>query len=317
MNEKQKQTTSAFTEVILESISDGVFTVDHHWRITSFNKAAEQITGVLREKALGRYCWEVFRSNMCEGDCALKRTMNDGKSFVSSSTSIINSEKKSIPISVSTSRVASGSGLVTQYDKGDVEDAGLVKFDFLGLRTLTIIDWAVKMINPAREREGELPLDIMQIPLQDKASFDLLQSAETTAVFQLESRGMKDLVKRLQPDCFEDIVALVALYRPGPLGSGMVDDFIDRKDGRAPVKYAHPQLESILQPTYGVILYQEQVMATARVVANYSLGEGDLLRRAMGKKIAEEMAKQRARFLEGECLGDDLAGRIHVLALHF
>jgi DNA polymerase-3 subunit alpha len=125
-----------------------------------------------------------------------------------------------------------GSGLVTQYDKGDVEDAGLVKFDFLGLRTLTIIDWAVKMINTARERRGELPLEIMQIPLDDGASFELLQSGETTAVFQLESRGMKDLIKRLRPDCFEDIVALVALFRPGPLQSGMVDNFINRKHGR-------------------------------------------------------------------------------------
>ena len=131
----------------------------------------------------------------------------------------------------------SGSGLVTQYDKGDVEDAGLVKFDFLGLRTLTIIDWAVKMINASRQQQGELPLDIMQIPLDDRPSFDLLQSAETTAVFQLESRGMKDLIKRLRPDRFEDIIALVALFRPGPLQSGMVDNFINRKHGREAISY--------------------------------------------------------------------------------
>ena len=197
-----------------------------------------------------------------------------------------------------------GSGLVTQYDKGDVEDAGLVKFDFLGLRTLTIIDWAVKMINPARERGGELPLDIMQIPLDDAASFALLQSAETTAVFQLESRGMKDLIKRLRPDCFEDIVALVALFRPGPLQSGMVDNFINRKHGREEisypdVKWQHEWLQPILQPTYGIILYQEQVMQIAQELAGYTLGGADMLRRAMGKKKPEEMAKQREIFEEG------------------
>ena len=198
----------------------------------------------------------------------------------------------------------SGSGLVTQYDKGDVEDAGLVKFDFLGLRTLTIIDWAVKMINTARERQGELPLDISQIPLDDAASFDLLQSAETTAVFQLESRGMKDLIKRLRPDCFEDIVALVALFRPGPLQSGMVDNFINRKHGREEIsypdaQYQHEWLQPILQPTYGIILYQEQVMQIAQELAGYTLGGADMLRRAMGKKKPEEMAKQRAVFEDG------------------
>jgi len=198
----------------------------------------------------------------------------------------------------------SGSGLVTQYDKNDVEDAGLVKFDFLGLRTLTIIDWAVKMINTTREGAGELPLDIMQIPLVDAPSFTLLKSAETTAVFQLESRGMKELIERLQPDCFEDIVALVALYRPGPLQSGMVENFINRKHGREEisypdVQYQHEWLKPILQPTYGIILYQEQVMQIAQVLAGYTLGEADMLRRAMGKKKPEEMAKQRAIFEDG------------------
>lgn len=197
-----------------------------------------------------------------------------------------------------------GSGLVTQYDKNDVEEAGLVKFDFLGLRTLTIIDWAVKMINTAREREGELPLDIMQIPLVDAPSFDLLKSGQTTAVFQLESRGMKDLIERLQPDCFEDIVALVALFRPGPLQSGMVDNFINRKHGREELsfpdsQYQHEWLKPILQPTYGIILYQEQVMQIAQVLAGYTLGGADMLRRAMGKKKPEEMAKQRAIFEQG------------------
>lgn len=197
-----------------------------------------------------------------------------------------------------------GSGLVTQYDKNDVEEAGLVKFDFLGLRTLTIIDWAVKMIDAARERQGELPLDIMQIPLVDAASFDLLKSGQTTAVFQLESRGMKDLIERLQPDCFEDIIALVALFRPGPLQSGMVDNFINRKHGREELsfpdsQYQHEWLEPILRPTYGIILYQEQVMQIAQVLAGYTLGGADMLRRAMGKKKPEEMAKQRAIFEQG------------------
>ena len=197
-----------------------------------------------------------------------------------------------------------GGGLVTQYDKSDVEDAGLVKFDFLGLRTLTIIDWAVKMINSAREGQGELPLDIMQIPLDDERSFALLQSAETTAVFQLESRGMKDLIKRLRPDCFEDIIALVALFRPGPLQSGMVDNFINRKHGREEISYPdvqwqHECLQPILEPTYGIILYQEQVMQIAQELAGYTLGGADMLRRAMGKKKPEEMAKQRAVFEEG------------------
>ncbi len=190
-------------------------------------------------------------------------------------------------------------GLVTQFDMGDVESIGLVKFDFLGLRTLTIIDWAVRDINRVREASGEAPLDMLKIPLDDAATFALVQSARTTAVFQLESRGMKELIKRLRPDSFEDMVALVALFRPGPLQSGMVDDFIDRKHGKAVVKYPHPALEPILKPTYGVILYQEQVMQIARVLAGYTLGAADLLRRAMGKKKPEEMAKQREIFVSG------------------
>ncbi len=190
-----------------------------------------------------------------------------------------------------------GGSLVTQFDKDDVEAVGLVKFDFLGLRTLTIIDWAVKAID--RQRPGEEPLDISRLAMDDKATFGLLQACQTTAVFQLESRGMKDLIKRLQPDCFEDIIALVALFRPGPLQSGMVDDFIDRKQGRAKVEYPHPALEPILKPTYGVILYQEQVMQIAQVLAGYTLGGADLLRRAMGKKKPEAMAEQRAIFTNG------------------
>ncbi|MDH5324765.1 MAG: DNA polymerase III subunit alpha [Gammaproteobacteria bacterium] len=192
-----------------------------------------------------------------------------------------------------------GASLVTQFDKDDVESVGLVKFDFLGLRTLTIIDWALKTINAQKQTLGEEPIQIERISLEDEASYTLLKNCSTTAVFQLESRGMKDLIKRLQPDNFEDIVALVALFRPGPLQSGMVDDFINRKHGRAKVEYPHPDLAPILKPTYGVILYQEQVMQIAQVLASYTLGGADLLRRAMGKKKPEEMAKQREIFTEG------------------
>lgn len=190
-----------------------------------------------------------------------------------------------------------GQSIVTQFDKDDVEQIGLVKFDFLGLRTLTIIDWAVENIK--KRHADQVNLDVNLLPLEDAKAFALLRKSETTAVFQLESRGMKDLIKRLQPDCFEDIIALVALFRPGPLQSGMVDDFINRKQGRARVVYPHASLETILKPTYGVIVYQEQVMQIAQVLAGYSLGGADLLRRAMGKKKAEEMAKQREIFVAG------------------
>jgi len=197
-----------------------------------------------------------------------------------------------------------GEGLVTQYDKDDVESVGLVKFDFLGLRTLTIIDGAVKMVNERRMKEQLQPINIDRIDLEDPTTFKMLQRAETTAVFQLESRGMKDLIKRQLPNRFEDIIALVALFRPGPLQSGMVDDFINRKHGREQVAYPHPkyqheELKPVLEPTYGIILYQEQVMQIAQIIGNYTLGGADLLRRAMGKKNAEEMAKQRELFMEG------------------
>lgn len=190
---------------------------------------------------------------------------------------------------------------VTQFDKDDVEAAGLVKFDFLGLRTLTIIDWAVRDINAARALAGEAPLVITALPMDDAATYALLKTCKTTAVFQLESRGMKDLIRRLQPDRFGDIVALVALFRPGPLQSGMVEDFIARKhdlSGSA-IDYLHPDLKPVLEATYGVILYQEQVMQIAQLLAGYTLGGADLLRRAMGKKKAEEMAKQRSVFVSG------------------
>jgi DNA polymerase-3 subunit alpha len=190
---------------------------------------------------------------------------------------------------------------VTQFDKDDVEAAGLVKFDFLGLRTLTIIDWVVRDINAQRARDGEAPLVMSALAMDDAPTYALLKSTKTTAVFQLESRGMKDLIRRLQPDRFGDIVALVALFRPGPLQSGMVEDFIARKHDTtgAIVDYLHPDLRPVLEATYGVILYQEQVMQIAQILAGYTLGGADLLRRAMGKKKAEEMASQRSVFVSG------------------
>jgi DNA polymerase III subunit alpha len=194
-----------------------------------------------------------------------------------------------------------GSAPVTQFDKDDVEAAGLVKFDFLGLRTLTIIDWAVRDINAIRAAAGEPPLSMGALPMDDPGTYQLLKSCKTTAVFQLESRGMKDLIRRLQPDRFGDIVALVALFRPGPLQSGMVEDFISRKHDTsgATIDYLHPDLKPVLEATYGVILYQEQVMQIAQILAGYTLGGADLLRRAMGKKKPEEMAKQRSVFVSG------------------
>jgi DNA polymerase-3 subunit alpha len=226
--------------------------------------------------------------------------------------------------------------VVTQYDKDDVESAGLVKFDFLGLRTLTIIDWAVKAINRRRDSgvgirdslkqaaqaretarkelpgsphaalanpESRLPnpgpLDITQLPLDDAATYELFARGDTVAVFQFESRGMRELLKRARPDRFEDIIALAALFRPGPLGSGMDKEWCDRKHGETAVTYPHPLLEPVLSPTYGVIVYQEQVMQIAQVLAGYTLGGADMLRRAMGKKKPEEMAKERAKFEAG------------------
>jgi DNA polymerase-3 subunit alpha len=219
-------------------------------------------------------------------------------------------------------RVEGEKGAVTQFDKDDVEAAGLVKFDFLGLRTLTIIDWAVQTVNAQQAGRDDELLDIASLTLDDPDAFRLLRECRTTAVFQLESRGMRDLIKRLQPDTFEDIVALVALYRPGPLQSGMVDDFIDRKHGDSDqaIDYLHPDLEPVLKATYGVILYQEQVMQIAQVLAGYSLGEADLLRRAMGKKKPEEMAKQRSVFMAGAAgrgVQQATAGRIFDLMEKF
>ncbi len=190
-----------------------------------------------------------------------------------------------------------GGGVVTQYDKDDVEAVGLVKFDFLGLRTLTIIDWAVKAINQRRVQTHEAPLDISQLPLDDPKPYELLKKARTVAVFQLESSGMQRMLKDAKPDRFEDIIALVALYRPGPMD--LIPSFIARKHGREEVAYPDPRVEPILQETYGIMVYQEQVMQMAQIVGGYSLGGADLLRRAMGKKDAKKMAEERQKFRDG------------------
>ena len=188
--------------------------------------------------------------------------------------------------------------IVTQYDKDDVEAAGLVKFDFLGLKTLTVIDIAEKLVN-ARPDRKDRPLDVNRVPLDDRATYTLISSGDTTGVFQLESSGMQQLLRGLKPDCFEDIIAAVALYRPGPLGTGMIDDFIGGKHGKKAIRKLHDLVDPVLAPTYGVPVYQEQVMQIAQRLSGFTLGGADLLRRAMGKKKAEEMAKQQADFVAG------------------
>ncbi|MDO8813232.1 MAG: DNA polymerase III subunit alpha, partial [Gallionella sp.] len=188
----------------------------------------------------------------------------------------------------------SEASVVSQFDKDDVEAIGLVKFDFLGLRTLTILDWTMRHV--ARLAGGTAAFSLETMPLDDKPTYDLLTKANTTAVFQLESRGMKDMLKQARPDCFEDIIALVALYRPGPME--LIPDFCRRKHGEK-FEYPHPAVESVLRETYGIMVYQEQVMQMAQIVGGYSLGGADLLRRAMGKKKAEEMAQQREIFVNG------------------
>ena len=185
--------------------------------------------------------------------------------------------------------------LITQYEMKNAEKVGLVKFDFLGLKTLTVIQKAVKIIQASKCPD----FNIETIDLEQKEVYDLVSSAQSIGIFQLESTGMQALLSKLKPSRFEDIIAVVALFRPGPLGSGMVDDFIERKHGRQEITYEVPQLEPILNDTYGIILYQEQVQKIAASLASYSLGEADLLRRAMGKKKPEEMAKQKVRFVSG------------------
>ena len=187
---------------------------------------------------------------------------------------------------------------VTQYDKDDVERAGLVKFDFLGLKTLTVIDIAERLVNARPDRSGN-PLSVEKLPLDDAATYQLIASGDTTGIFQLESSGMQQLLRSLKPDHFEDIVAAVALYRPGPLGTGMIDDYIGGKHGRKAIRKLHPLVDEVLAPTYGVPVYQEQVMQIAQRLAGYSLGGADLLRRAMGKKKADVMAEHQKIFIEG------------------
>ncbi|MCY4217769.1 MAG: DNA polymerase III subunit alpha [Gammaproteobacteria bacterium] len=188
---------------------------------------------------------------------------------------------------------------ITQFDKDDLELIGLVKFDFLGLRTLTIIERAVNLINQERGKSGQDPLDIDSLSLDDEQTYRLIQSGRTTAIFQLESQGMRNLIIRSCPTTFEDLIALIAMYRPGPLQSGMVDDYIDRKAGTKRVEYLDQRLEPTLESTYGVILYQEQVMKTAQTLAGYTMGEADLLRKAMGKKLTQEMSNEREKFVFG------------------
>ena len=187
--------------------------------------------------------------------------------------------------------------LVTQYTMTDVEKAGLVKFDFLGLKTLTVISTAVRLINDGNLTDE--PFAIERIPMDDPGVYEMISRGDTTGVFQLESSGFKDLLKRLRPDCFEDIIAAVALYRPGPLEGGMVDQFIDCKHGRRKIEYPHELLQDVLRETYGVFVYQEQVMQAAQTLAGFSLGAADLMRRAMGKKKVEEMQRQQAKFVAG------------------
>ena len=189
--------------------------------------------------------------------------------------------------------------VISQFDKDDVEAVGLVKFDFLGLRNLTILDLAVRYVNQRRAAASEDALDLDTLAFDDPKAYQILKDGNTVAIFQVESDGMKKLLRKLQPDRFEDIIAVLALYRPGPLGSGMVDDFILRKRGQQKIDYFHPDLKDCLEPTYGVIVYQEQVMQIAQIIAGYTLGGADLLRRAMGKKKASEMAEQRQMFDSG------------------
>ena len=207
---------------------------------------------------------------------------------------------------------------VSQYAKNEVEEAGLVKFDFLGLKTLTVIDDAVKLVN--RQPGRKEPLDLANVPYDTPDVYEVIKSGDTTGVFQMESDGFQRLIRQLKPDCFEDLIAAVALYRPGPLNSGMVEQFIDCKHGRREVEYPHEWLRQVLAETYGVMVYQEQVMQCAQVLAGYSLGGADLLRRAMGKKKPAEMAKQREIFIEGagrKGIPEDKANEIFDLMAHF
>src|SRR6185295_15968750 len=196
--------------------------------------------------------------------------------------------------------------IMSQFDKDDVEAAGLVKFDFLGLTTLTILDWTLRYI---RGMNGEA-IDLNSIPLDDPETYKFFARADTTGIFQFESRGMRDLLARAKPDRFEDVIALIALYRPGPME--LIPEFIKRKHGGR-VDYPDPRVEPILKPTYGIMVYQEQVMQIAQVIGGYSLGSADLLRRAMGKKLPEEMAQHRNSFVAGAGKNEVSARKGHEL----
>ncbi len=196
-------------------------------------------------------------------------------------------------------RQESDSPTVTQFDKDDIDSVGLVKFDFLALNDLTTITRTMAEVNRSRSAAGEPPIDIGSVPLDDPGVYELLRNLRTRAVFQLESRGMRDLIRDLRPDRFSDMIALVALFRPGPLQTGMADTYIKRKHGQEAVDYLHEDLRELLSETHGVILYQEQVMEIARLIAGYSFAQADVLRRAMGKKLKDEMADQRSVFVEG------------------
>jgi len=185
--------------------------------------------------------------------------------------------------------------VTTQFDMKSVEKVGLLKMDFLGLRTLTVLEDATRMV----EESTGTKVDLAGLPLDDEPTYKLFQTAQTIGIFQLESSGMRDLLRKVAPDTFEDIIAINALFRPGPIQSGMIDDFVKRKHGRAKVVYPHPTLEAILKPTYGVIVYQDQVMQVANRLAGFSLAQADLLRRAMGKKMPEEMTRMKSAFIEG------------------
>ncbi len=207
--------------------------------------------------------------------------------------------------------------VMSQYDMGCVEEVGLIKFDFLGLKTLTLMADAERMI---QRKPGCEDFAVNSIPLDDKPTYDLLCAGDTEGVFQVESSGMTDLVVKLQPRSFKEVIPLVALYRPGPLQSGMVDDYVNRKRGTVPVKALHPRIENLTEETLGVIVYQDQVLQIAQAMAGYSLGEADLLRRAMGKKKAEVMQQQRARFVEGAVsndFGEQEAGDVFDLIVEF
>jgi DNA polymerase-3 subunit alpha len=206
--------------------------------------------------------------------------------------------------------------VMTQFEMGDLEELGLLKMDFLGLRTLTLLENTIKII---KDTTGE-DIQLNKIPMDDRETYKLLQEGETVGVFQLESSGMRNLLRDMKPESFEDISSVLALYRPGPLGSGMVSDFVRRKRGEEPIEYPHPILEPILRDTYGVIVYQEQVMQIANVMAGFTLGEADLLRRAMGKKLPEVLAQQRSRFLTGALergISEEVANRVFDLMEYF